>query len=97
MTLTGKNYLGRELSSEGKLTFQATDPSTGQELPGVFFDATEEEVKWAGEKAVRAFQEYRNFSGAKRAEFLRQVADEILALGDDLIDRCVSETGAAAP
>ena len=96
MTLTGKNYLGRELSSEGKLTFQATDPSTGQELPGVFFDATEEEVKWAGEKAARAFQEYRNFSGAKRAEFLRQVADEILALGDDLIDRCVSETGLPA-
>jgi len=47
----------------------------------------------AVKKAEDAFKIYRKKSGKEKAEFLESIADEILTLGDELIVRCVSETG----
>ena len=43
--------------------------------------------------AEAAFASYRETTGAQRAAFLERIADEIMALGDDLIQRAHSETG----
>lgn len=42
---------------------------------------------------MEAFQVYRNFSGKQKAAFLRAIADQIEALGDQLIDAAMTESG----
>ncbi|HEY3429929.1 MAG TPA: aldehyde dehydrogenase (NADP(+)) [Cyclobacteriaceae bacterium] len=93
MQLSGKNIIGSSLSAEGKTPFQAVNPATTQKLDPVFYEATSQEINLACQKAFDAFQIYRNISGKKRAEFLICIADEITALGDELIKRCMEETG----
>jgi 2,5-dioxopentanoate dehydrogenase len=93
MDLSGQNFIGNTRSSNGEKTFKAIDPSNGKELPTDFKEATVAEVDFAVKKAEDAFKIFRNKSGAERAVFLKTIADELLALGDELIERCVSETG----
>jgi alpha-ketoglutaric semialdehyde dehydrogenase len=93
MSLTGQNYIGNEKSSTGSETFYAVNPATGKELETSFFQATSTEVDQSAQKAEKAFKVYRNKSGQEKASLLEAISDEILALGDDLIDRCVVETG----
>lgn len=92
-TLTGKNIIGNSLAGEGKITFYAENPATGGRLEPGFHEASEKEIWQAIEKAAAAFDEYRRKSGAERAAFLEAIAEEILALGDPLINRCMEETG----
>src|SRR6187455_1459918 len=91
--MTGKNIIGATISGEGKEIFYGENPSTGQKLEPAFFEATEAEINKAIEKASQAFQAYRNVSGKDKAAFLENIADEIVGIGDDLIKRCMEETG----
>jgi len=93
MNLSGQNFIGSEKSVKGSSSFNAINPSTGQELETAFTEATADEVNLAVQKAEGAFKIYRNKSGAEKAAFLEAIADEILALGNDLIERCMAETG----
>ncbi|MBR9997615.1 MAG: aldehyde dehydrogenase (NADP(+)) [Cyclobacteriaceae bacterium] len=93
MELTGKNFIGSDRSGLGDLTFQAVDPSNGEKILPMFFEATLSEVDTAIQKAEKAFQEYRVKSGRDRARFLKQIGIEIMELGDPLIRRCCQETG----
>ena len=56
-------------------------------------EATSEEVDQAVEKEEEGFRIYRQKSGEDRAEFLEAIADEIMALSDELIERGSSESG----
>lgn len=93
MELSGKNIIGNSLSGEGKITFKAEDPSNGQKLEPAFHEAAEKEIWLAIEKAAAAFDIFRKKSGRDRAAFLEAITEEITALGDDLITRCMRETG----
>lgn len=93
MTLTGKNIIGGKLLAKGNKVFYAINPSTGQQLEPAFTDATSEEIDSAVQLASIAFQAYRTKSGRARAEFLETITEEILSLGEDLIHRCMAETG----
>lgn len=93
MELSGKNMIGSLLSGEGSTTLQAVNPATKQKLQPSFHEATPGEIDKAVRKAHEAFQSYRNTSGKKKADFLTSIADEIMALGDNLIKRCIEETG----
>lgn len=57
-----------------------------------FKDATVEEINSAMNKAWQAFETYRNYPLAKRAAFMRAIASEIDALGDEVIKVAMSET-----
>ena len=81
------------MHGESSVTFQAVDPSNGNELEGIFYEATPGEVAEAVESAGRAFSIYRNKTGKEKALFLETIASEILHLGDALIARCCAETG----
>src|SRR5687768_11792456 len=91
--LSGKNIIGGALSGEGSITFYAENPAHATRLEPGFHEASEKEIWLAIEKAADAFQVYRNTTGIKRAEFLEAIAEEILAIGDELISRCMEETG----
>jgi alpha-ketoglutaric semialdehyde dehydrogenase len=55
-------------------------------------DATQQEVDKALELANTAFMETKNISGKRKAEFLRAIADEIDALGQNLVMTVMKET-----
>ena len=93
MNIDGKNILGGLKSAEGNTTFYAVNPYTGKKIEPAFYEATQDEIDRAIKKSSEAFIVYRTLSGERRAQFLTSIADEITALGDLLIDRCVEETG----
>ncbi len=93
MSLHGKNFIGKETAAEGRKTFLATNPATGSTLEPVFREATPVEADRAMELAERAFPVYRAAAPEERAAFLERIAEEILALGDELIQRARDETG----
>jgi NADP-dependent aldehyde dehydrogenase len=55
-------------------------------------DATIQEVNAALHEAQVAFLSYKNLNGKKKAEFLRAIADEIEALGQELVNTAMRET-----
>ncbi len=91
--MTGKNIIGQNLSGEGKEKFYGENPATGEKLEPAFYEATEKEINRAIEMASDGFQKYRNVSGKDKALFLENIGEEIIALGDELIQRCMLETG----
>ena len=58
-------------------------------------DATINEVNSALQESQIAFLSYKNFSGKKKAGFLRSIADEIEALGQPLVSTAMQETNLA--
>ncbi len=91
--ITGKNYIGNNLSASGEVTYKTFNPQKNIENDTVFYEASQTEVNQAMELAADAFKEFRAVSGKDRAAFLNAIADEILDLGDELIDTYMSESG----
>ncbi len=91
--ITGKNYIGNTLKASGDITHKTINPKLNIENPTAFYEATQEEIDEAVSLASEAFKTYRKVSGAKRAEFLNTIADEILALDQELLDMYTSESG----
>lgn len=91
--ITGKNYIGNKLSASGTVSHRTFNPKLNTENDCDFYEATLEEVDEAVSLADQAFKEYRNISGVKRAKFLNAIADEILALDDELIKMYCTESG----
>ncbi len=57
-----------------------------------FIDSTPQQVDAALREAQLAFLSYKNISGKKKAEFLREIANEIEALGQLLVETAMRET-----
>jgi len=91
--ITGKNYIGNQLSALGSKTYKTFNPQLNMENPSVFTEATTDEIEAAALLATKAFENYKNVSGIKKAAFLNTIADEIMALDDELIEMYCSETG----
>lgn len=92
MSLTGQHFIAGERSANGTSKFFGVDPSTGDELPTEFHDATAAEVDSAVKAAQSAFFELQKVSGAKLAQFLELIATKIEEAGDTLLDRVHAET-----
>jgi NADP-dependent aldehyde dehydrogenase len=93
MSFTGCQQIGAEESCAGDQSFQAVNPADGSHLPGEFKCATAEEIDRAADLAASAAAAVRAVSLEQRAAFLDACADEIMALGQDLGDRYMAETG----
>lgn len=91
--ITGKNYIGNALSAEGNVTYRTFNPLLNKENDPVFTEASDVEIQRAVALASEAFQTFRNCSGRQKATFLNAIADEILALDDELIKTYCAETG----
>ena len=96
MQLNGRSRIGYRLGSETADRFRAVNPATGADLEPVFFGATDDEVRSAGDLAGRAFDDYSCTAPTHRARFLRTIAQNIEQLGETLVERAVSETGLTA-
>ena len=91
--ITGKNYIGNKLSALGKISHKTINPKLNIENPTEFIEATSQEIEEAAQLAFEAFKAYRKVSGKEKASFLNAIADEILALDQELIDAYTTESG----
>src|SRR6201996_9078066 len=87
------NLIGYKYTEPSGTAFKATDPSKNEELPGDFFPATMMDVDATLSLAQTAFGIYRYTDNKTKAAFLRSIAEEIMAIGDELIDRAMAESG----
>ena len=92
MSVSGKLFMGGAQVATAA-TFQAVNATTGQSMPPSFSSAGDAEVERACALAWSAFHPFRELDPDARARFLETIADQILALGDELLERGHAETG----
>lgn len=91
-SVNGAILIGKsEVQTDKK--FNGFDPSKNEELAPPISCAGAEHINLACELAAKSFVEYSNTEPQKRAAFLETIADEIINLGDELIQRAMAETG----
>ncbi|MBZ0281843.1 MAG: aldehyde dehydrogenase (NADP(+)) [Anaerolineae bacterium] len=95
--LTGFNFIAGTSSAQGSTTFASFNPRTRTAGDVQFHNATAEEIDRAVTAAAEAFEITRDYSTAKRADFLDAVATEIEALGDELLQTADWETALGLP
>lgn len=93
MTITGKQLIGGEWVLGEKGTFYGVDPKTGQQLQPAISTASSRQVEAALVAADAAAKIFGQTPLSVRADFLRDCAQQIMALGDALLDRVTAETG----
>ena len=93
MTLTGNMLIGQHSIPGTRTAIRAINPATDAALEPAYPGGSTEQVAQACALAWSAFDSYRETSLAARAEVLETIASEIEALGDELIERAVAETG----
>jgi len=93
MELKGTSIIGFTRGSTGNKTLTGFNPALGVALEPAFYAANTAEVDQAAKLAHQAFASFSCTSGKTRAKFLRQIAANIEALGDVLIQRATEETG----
>lgn len=93
MTSKDKLSIGGEADTATAGGFRAVDPSTAEEFGPAFASATPEDLERACAAAADAFDDYRARPLEERAVFLEAIAQNILDIGDELIELCMHETG----
>lgn len=91
MSISGDLLIGGERVSSPQ-TFRAANPATGVPLEPGFSIADEAAVNRACELAAAAFDQFRELGSEVRARFLEAIGEQILALGDELLERAHQET-----
>lgn len=91
--ITGTNTIGNKSSKQGNITYKTFNPKENIETEWVFYEASSTEIDEAVVLAADAFKEYKAISGVRKAAFLNAIADEIEALGDELIHAFCTESG----
>ncbi|QCP52264.1 aldehyde dehydrogenase (NADP(+)) [Trinickia violacea] len=93
MTLSGDLLIGGAAVRGQGLGFHAWNATTGEPLGPEFASATAGQLARACELAAEAFERYSETTSSERAAFLDEIADRIVAIGDELIERACAETG----
>ena len=93
MTLSGEMLIGGKAVLGGAGVVRAFNPATGTDLEPGFGGADQKDVARACALAADAFPIYRNLPLSQRALFLETIAEQILALGDALIERAMQGDG----
>jgi len=92
MTITGHHLIaGLEVAANGP-AFRGINPATGAALEPAFADASEANADAALRAADAAFDGLRLAPPEQRAALLETIAEEIMALGDALLERAHAET-----
>ncbi len=87
------SFIGNEPASGDGNIFRAFAPARHESLTDEFANVSPEQANQAVEKAAKAFPVYAKLTPTQRADFLDAIASELEALGDELIERAVLESG----
>ena len=75
--ITGKNYIGDNLTSNSSVKFKTFNPKLNIENDTTFFEASDSEIQKSVELAFQAFKKYKLVSSVEKSKFLNQIADEL--------------------
>ncbi|SAK96817.1 fatty aldehyde dehydrogenase [Caballeronia calidae] len=92
MKITGDMLIGASAVRGTDATLRAFDPARNADLEPAFGGGGAADVARACELAEAAFDDYRHAPLETRAQFLEAIADNIIALGDALIERAMAES-----
>jgi alpha-ketoglutaric semialdehyde dehydrogenase len=92
MNLEGTSIIGLNRAQALGDTFHGVCAATGASLEPAYHAASEADLQHAMELASAAFPTFRDLPRARRAAFLRAIADKIEAVGDPLIERTMQES-----
>src|SRR6185369_4817932 len=90
--LSGKSIIGFSRAASSGRTFNAVDPSTGENLEPAFHFASSEEVNSAVRLAAEAFEIYGSATGRQKGILLNKIAANIEDISGDLVVRASQET-----
>ena len=93
MKLIGRSIIGSKRGEASSVILHGFNPATGETLEPAYHGATPAEVDQAARLANAAFSSYSQTTRSQRSKFLRQIAENIEALGDTLVVRATRETG----
>lgn len=93
MPVTGQMLIGQSRVRGQNGEVRGLAAATGEPLAPGFGGASLADLAHACALADEAFDHYRETTPEQRAAFLESIAGNILALGDELIERCLLETG----
>jgi alpha-ketoglutaric semialdehyde dehydrogenase len=93
MHIKGEMIVGRDVIFGMAGQAQAIDPARHAPLEPAFGLATDDDLQRACALAAEAFDTYRETAPEQRAAFLERIADNILAIGEPLIERAMAESG----
>lgn len=93
MELTGRGIIGYRRGNKAGDELKAFNPSTGEVLSPTFYSASDVEIEEAVQLASESFTQFSGLPGRVRGAFLVSVAEHLEQLGEELVERAVSETG----
>ena len=93
MSIRGNLFINGEWLAGEAGTFHSYNPTSSEPHPQAFTAASLAQVDAACHAANAAANPFRETSPAERAAFLNCCADEIMALGDTLLQQITAETG----
>jgi NADP-dependent aldehyde dehydrogenase len=93
MTIKGEMLIGQQTVTGTQANIQAVNPATGEKLAPIYIGGSRAHVEQACELAEAAYVTYRETTLEERATFLETIASEIEAIGSELIERAMAETG----
>jgi alpha-ketoglutaric semialdehyde dehydrogenase len=92
-TLNGNLLVGAASIPGAAAPLRAVNPATGEQCEPAFGTATVADVARACTLAEQAFDAYRDTAPEARAAFLELIAQNIIDIGPELIDRAMLESG----
>lgn len=90
--LHGKNIIGSDLSADGHGRFNGKNPRQAVALAPEFHEASPAEISHAAEVAAAAAPVLAQLEPERIARLLEAIRDEIVALGEGLIEKADEET-----
>jgi NADP-dependent aldehyde dehydrogenase len=93
MQLEGLSLIAGKPAHATTKTFHAVAPLDGSRLAPDFHEASAADVDLAMRQADETFEIFRRMPAKARADFLDAIAAEIMALGDELLQRASAESG----
>ena len=93
MIITGDSLIGGQAVKGTGAAFRAYNPSLQQSMDPEFTTADVNQIDQACRLAEAAFDTFRSLSDEKRAAFLETIGEQIMALGDVLVERVMAESG----
>ncbi|GGC84241.1 2,5-dioxovalerate dehydrogenase [Undibacterium terreum] len=93
LNITGEALIGAASVRGTGEAFRAFSPVSGEDLQPEFHTVGLAEIASAATLAQAAFDSYRETDKDSRARFLETIAEQILELGDELIQRAMAESG----
>ncbi len=93
VVLTGRQLIAGQWISSSSESLNAVNPASGETLTPAFAHATSAEVDAVMQAAKCAFTVTRSLSVEQRIQLLEAISAQIMALGDELLQRAHAETG----